>query len=176
MTRRWFAMNSRHSSSPDSDAPSLGRAWPWLLAAGPALVVVASLATAWIAVDKDDHVVAENYYKIGLTINRRIAMAPAPTPLPGATVSIDVDGAVRVHLSASTPMPSTVQLRAARPGDNVHASLVTLTRAGKDFVGALPRGEGRWIVTLRSDTWQLPTTIVRHLPATITLGNVEAAS
>ena len=176
MTRRSFAMNNRHSSFPDSDAPSVGRAWPWLLATGPALVVVASLATAWVAVIKDDHVVAENYYKLGLTINRRIAATQVATPLPGATVSIDVDGVVRVQLTASTPMPSAVQLRAGRPGDNGHASVITLTRAGNDFVGALPRGEGRWIVTLQSDTWQLPTTIVRRLPATITLGNVEAAS
>jgi hypothetical protein len=138
--------------------------------------VVASLATAWVAVTKDDHVVAEDYYKIGLTINRRIAAAPAPTPLPGATATFDVNGTVRVQLSASTPMPSVVQLSVARPGNSLHATVVTLARAGNDFVGALPSGEGRWIVTLRSDVWQLPTTILRNVPATVTLGNVEPAS
>ena len=46
--------------------------WPWLLMAGPFVVVIASLACAWVAIDSDDGVVAQDYYKQGLAINKRI--------------------------------------------------------------------------------------------------------
>ena len=46
--------------------------WPWLLFAGPAIVVVASFATLWLAASSDDGVIADDYYKRGLLINREI--------------------------------------------------------------------------------------------------------
>ena len=49
--------------------------WPWLLMAGPLVVVAASLASAWIAVKSDDGVVADDYYKQGLAINRKLPRA-----------------------------------------------------------------------------------------------------
>jgi hypothetical protein len=44
----------------------------WLLIAGPALVVVASLVTAWIAVTHPDPVLSEDYYRQGLEINKTL--------------------------------------------------------------------------------------------------------
>ena len=44
--------------------------WPWLLMAGPAIVVVAGIATAVLAVTSFDGMVADDYYKRGLGINR----------------------------------------------------------------------------------------------------------
>lgn len=44
--------------------------WPWLLMSGPAIVVVAGIATAVIAVTSFDGMVADDYYKQGLGINR----------------------------------------------------------------------------------------------------------
>ncbi len=125
---------------------------------------------------KGDRVVAEDYYKIGLTINRRIAAAPAPLPLPGAIVTFAVDGDVRVHLSDSTPMPSTLHLTVSRPGNGGHAQVVALSRVDREFVGTSAGGDGRRIVSLQSDAWRLPTTIVEHLPATVVLGNVAPPS
>ncbi|MEO8021644.1 FixH family protein [Polaromonas sp.] len=45
----------------------------WLLIAGPAAVVVAGFATAWIAVSYPDPVVAEDYYRRGVEINKTLA-------------------------------------------------------------------------------------------------------
>lgn len=39
--------------------------WPWLLAAGPALVVVAGFITLYIAITRGDSVVKDDYYKDG---------------------------------------------------------------------------------------------------------------
>ncbi|MBX3653954.1 MAG: FixH family protein [Ramlibacter sp.] len=45
----------------------------WLLISGPALVVVAGLTTAYIAVTHPDRLVAEDYYRRGLEINKTLA-------------------------------------------------------------------------------------------------------
>ena len=44
----------------------------WLLIAGPALVVVAGLVTAWIAVAHPDPVLSEDYDRQGLEINKTL--------------------------------------------------------------------------------------------------------
>lgn len=47
--------------------------WPWLLMAGPAAVVLAGIATTVLAVTSFDGLVADDYYKQGLGINRVLA-------------------------------------------------------------------------------------------------------
>ena len=82
-------MRNRASSSPvDAVAPPWYRQrWPWLLVAGPSLVVVASLASAWIAVKSDDGVIAEDYYRQGLLINQKLAREMPAEQAHGATIS-----------------------------------------------------------------------------------------
>ncbi len=45
----------------------------WLVISGPAIVVVAALITGWIAIQKQDPVVDENYYQSGININKTLA-------------------------------------------------------------------------------------------------------
>ena len=47
----------------------------WLVIAGPAVVVVAGIATAFIAVRGADPVVEADYYRRGLEINKALAAA-----------------------------------------------------------------------------------------------------
>ena len=90
--------------------------FPWLLAAGPAIVVVASLATMVLAITHDDGVVARDYYKLGLTVNRRIAAAPPPVADGTATLSISGAGEVRVRLDGVAPAPASLAITLHRPG------------------------------------------------------------
>jgi uncharacterized protein len=46
----------------------------WLLISGPAVVVLAGLATAWIAVSRPDPVVEADYYRRGIEINKTLAV------------------------------------------------------------------------------------------------------
>ncbi|WP_018411733.1 FixH family protein [Methyloversatilis thermotolerans] len=46
--------------------------WPWILMAGPFIVVVAGIVTAWLAIRSNDALVADDYYKQGLSINRTL--------------------------------------------------------------------------------------------------------
>ena len=45
----------------------------WLIIAGPAAVVVAGFVTLFIAIRTPDPVIAEDYYKRGLDINKTLA-------------------------------------------------------------------------------------------------------
>jgi len=47
--------------------------WPWFLIALPGSVVIASIITIFIAIDTSDTVVADDYYKEGLAINRDLS-------------------------------------------------------------------------------------------------------
>lgn len=136
--------------------------WPWLLLAGPVVVVAASLGTAWLAIRSDDGVVADDYYKQGLAINRKLPRTDVDPARPlGATITATAQGEVRVSLEGLVDAPRELRLRLARPGAATGDEIVTL-RPGPDgeYVGMLPpQTPGRWIVTLESGTWRLPTTV-----------------
>ena len=62
-----------------------GRPWwkfgfVWLIVSGPAIVVVAGIATVVIAVRQPDPVVAPDYYRRGIEINKRLAADKAHLP------------------------------------------------------------------------------------------------
>lgn len=46
--------------------------WPWLLMAGPAIVIVAGAVTVWLAVVSNDGLVTDDYYKQGLAVNQQL--------------------------------------------------------------------------------------------------------
>jgi hypothetical protein len=135
--------------------------------AGPGLVVVACLGTAWLALRSDDGLVATDYYKQGLMINRRVPRAEDdPARGVGAVVAVTATGEVHARIEGVAAAPSDVRLRLTRVGGG-DDELVWLTRAADgdaEYVGVLsapPRG--RWVVTLESRAWRLPTTITDQL-------------
>ena len=164
---------SRRPSSfrADGASPSASASrWPWLLAAGPAIVVVASLATAWIAATRGDRVVDGNYYKVGLSINRRLAAVPAPVDDASATLTITRDGRVHLHVDEASRMPARVSMSLRHPGQHA-AALALVAEGDRDWSGSLADLDaGRRIVTVESDAWNLPVTVIEGLPATVRLG------
>ena len=160
------------AARPDMGAERRRSAWPWLLAAGPVAVVLASLATAWLAVSRDDGVVAENYYKLGLTINRRLEAERQRAPQTGATLEFGAAGDVRVRLLGPGVDAKRLRLVVRPPGETDGRHALALEPApGGEFVGTLREVvSGRRIVVLEADGWRFPVTLVDHLPATIALG------
>lgn len=59
--------------SPTAGAPWWRHGYVWLVIAGPACVVVAGFYTLWLAVSIPDPVVAEDYYRRGVEINKTLA-------------------------------------------------------------------------------------------------------
>ena len=70
--------------------------WPRILMAGPAFVVVGGVYLTWLAVSTSDGLVADDYYKRGMAINRTLDRNDysAKAGLT-ADVRIDAAGAVR---------------------------------------------------------------------------------
>jgi hypothetical protein len=133
--------------------------------AGPAVVVVACLATTWIAFKSNDGLVANDYYKQGLAINRKVSRAESdPARGVGAMIVVTPAGEVRTRIEGLVDLPHEVHLRLMRPGGE-DDEVVRLQRSPDgDYVGVLSaRPAGRWVVTLESRTWRLPTTITDRL-------------
>ena len=122
--------------------------WPWLLMAGPAIVVVAGIVTAWIAVVHEDGLVADDYYKQGLAINQVIQRDAAAAAQNIAARVMLGEERVRVALTGPTAMPAELVLR-----------LVHRTRAGLDQEARLTHGGGGWyegdLSRARSGRWHL---------------------
>ena len=142
--------------------------WPWLLMAGPALVVVASMVTVWLAVISNDGLVADDYYKQGLAVNQTLTRDAAAKALGyRARVSIEAaSGMVSVDLDGIT-QPETLVLRIVhptRPGLDV---VLQLKRSGGGVYNSPlpPLARGRWHLILenRERGWRLAGDL--HLPS-----------
>jgi hypothetical protein len=135
--------------------------WPWLIMLGPFVVVIAGLATAVIAYRYADPLVADDYYKQGLAINRLLEREQRALDLhvAGTAWYAAEMGRVRIQLTAGAALPPALILRLAHP-----------TRAGMDqsvvlrsvqpgiYDGAVTLAEPvRWLVTLEAGDWQLAT-------------------
>ena len=137
--------------------------WPWLLMIGPAIAVVASVASLVIAVRTDDGLVADDYYKRGLAINQTLERGARAAALGvAATVDVASDGTVAVRLDggdgSEEARPAALRLRLAHPtraGDDRAATLVA--DGGGSYAGRVtPVGAGRWRVIVETDRGRLP--------------------
>lgn len=142
-----------------SATPWYRQRWPWLLMLGPALVVIAGIATLGIAIVTDDGLVADDYYKRGLAINRTLARTDAAALRAlGATVEVAADGRIVAALTGEGGLPPVVRLRLAHPTRSGLDRGVELVQ-GPDgrYAGRVdPLPAGRWRISLETDAWKLP--------------------
>ncbi len=68
---------STNQTPADSSRPWWKFGHVWLVIAGPAIVVVASFITFYLAITRSDPVLDEDYYQKGLHINQTLADNPA---------------------------------------------------------------------------------------------------
>lgn len=172
-------MTSNALPSPDRAAkPWYRQLWPWLLIAGPAVAVVGGIVTAWLAVTTDDGVIADDYYRRGLLVNRdleRVRRAEAMNL--GAVLDVAGDGTLRLVLTgAGAPAPAAVRVRfvhATRAGMDRAA---TLARApdGRYTGSMAPPPPGRWRVTVETDVWRLPVAEAGGALGEVRLGAARA--
>jgi hypothetical protein len=122
--------------------------WPWLLMSGPAIVLVAGAITTWIAFASADGLVAEDYYKRGLAINKAFAREEA-AGRRGISAEVRFEpGRLRVLLKGEAPEALFIHLvHATRAG---HDQRLRLVPAGKGVyqagLPALP--PGRWSIAI----------------------------
>jgi hypothetical protein len=126
-------------------------------------VVLASFVTLGIAIWSYDGLVAEDYYKKGLTINRVLEREKRSATLglsASLTASSDDEMAqvvLQSSVAAFTP-PQILYLRAAHsrfPGQDLEATLSPMENGVYSGHFMAPT-EGRWEIVLEGDDWRLP--------------------
>lgn len=131
--------------------------WPWLLMAGPAAVLVAGAATIWIAFASADGLVAEDYYKQGLAINRVLEREEAARRL-GLSGEIRMEaGTLTVRLYGAEPEALFVHLaHATRSGYDVRLRLAP-TETGVYAAALPPIPPGRWRIAIEDPrgSWRI---------------------
>ena len=143
--------------------------WPWILAAGPFIVVVAGIYTAWLAVTSNDGLVTDDYYRKGLAVNQTIARSEQAAKIglaAGVRVTADT---LSVRLRASDKdfvLPPTLAVTISHPTRAGLDQSRVLVRDGEVYSGEvrLPAA-GHWLVLLEDErkTWRLMGNMV--LPA-----------
>jgi hypothetical protein len=122
--------------------------WPWLLMAGPAAVLVAGAITTWIAFASADGLVAEDYYKQGLAINKRIAREEEAARQGISAEVLLEKNAIRIRLSHTAPEAIFVHLaHATRSGYDQRVRL-TPNGAGVYEAALPPLAPGRWRIAI----------------------------
>jgi len=135
--------------------------WPWLLMAGPAIVIVAGFYTLWLAVRSDDGLVADDYYKRGLAINQTLLRAQRAEELAlGARVEPGVDGGqVRVMVTGAAALPPVLRLRLVHPTQAVADQWIELRAVGPGIYEGtrVAPAAGRRVMMLEdaARTWRL---------------------
>lgn len=69
-------------STPETGKPWWTHGHVWLVIAGPAIVVVASIATLVLALRTPDPLVSQDYYRQGIEINKTLAAQGSKSMLP----------------------------------------------------------------------------------------------
>ncbi|NMM29286.1 MAG: hypothetical protein HHJ12_18920 [Glaciimonas sp.] len=143
--------------------------WVWLVVGGPTIVVIAAIYTAFLAFSGSDKVVAQDYYKQGLTINtdiRRDANARARN-MSGNMGFDSVTGRISFHVKSDVALPDTLQLSIAesssRSAVNEFIRRGTLMRTGPGTYQLMylppsvrkPEDSLLWHVKIEASDWRL---------------------
>lgn len=155
-------------------APAQNRPWyrykgPWLLMAGPAIVVVAGVTTAIIATRNADDLVADDYYKRGKVVNMDLKRQTNAEAL-GLTATLllgDNQRSLRLQLTGNSQFapPKQLLLNLIHPTRADQDQLLQLTLGGDNYYQGAAKAPllGRWHVSIEdlskqwrlTDTWRL---------------------
>lgn len=134
--------------------------WPWLLMAGPFIVIVAGIVTAWLAVSSSDGLVTDDYYKKGLAVAETLARSQRAETL-GIVAGVSLSREkMRVRLSASQAFdyPPALNVMLSHPTRAGLDRPLSLERDGDVYVGKmLLPASGHWLVLIEDEakTWRL---------------------
>lgn len=135
--------------------------WPWFLFGLPGLVVVAGLATWWIAERNADALVADDYYKQGLAINRELDKEKRAQALNITASVLFEQGAIEVVLTGDAD-PAAVVLYLSHPldADRDHELRLPRMAPGRYRVPVALGSDSRWLWQLEpvddgADRWRL---------------------
>ncbi|MDR0246792.1 MAG: FixH family protein [Burkholderiales bacterium] len=136
--------------------------WPWAIIGALSFVVLASFVTLGIAIWSYDGLVAEDYYKKGLTINRVLEREERSATLGlRASLTVSPDDIAQVVLQSRVEAfkpPQTLRLWAVHPRfpDQDKEATLVYVKDGIYSGHFIAPTEGRWEIVLEGDDWRLP--------------------
>ena len=122
--------------------------------AGPTVVIVAGFITAWLAIESNDGLVDDNYYKVGLSVNQQLKQKQLAAELNlKAVMNVSQDGqSIQLVLNGlpKEGLPDTLQLRLVHPTRKGEDQTLMLHRQGTIFSAPLTAnpGTGRWKIVI----------------------------
>lgn len=134
--------------------------WPWILMSGPAAVLVAGAFTTWIAFSTSDGLVAQDYYKQGLAVNKVLEREDRAARL-GLVARVDLPGdRHRIVVILSGTQPRELRVRFAHATRSGFDQALSLVRVGEGrYEAAVPQAlpPGRWNVHIEAPKgdWRL---------------------
>lgn len=135
--------------------------WPWILMAGPVIVIISGFVTAWLAIESYDGLVSDDYYKQGLAVNQRMQRDHQAQAM-GLHADVMLAGRnVRLLLGANAVAnyPEKIVLKVMHPTQAGRDQLVQMTSEGHGFYGGQLTTEisGRWHVSIEDPAaqWRL---------------------
>ena len=134
----------------------------WMMIAIPFSAVIMGVVMIWLAVDTDDGLVADDYYKQGLEINDVISLDRRATELElKAVISFNVTDRV-INLKFDKGLlegyPQTLQLNFQHATHANSDVFVELSHGINDsYIGYLQQtlSEGVWYFEVSDDDWKL---------------------
>lgn len=132
--------------------------WPWLLMAGPAIVIVAGVVTAWLAVTSNDGLVTDDYYKQGLAVNQSLQRDHQASSLGLQADLMRAGSNVRLLVAAGSKveLPTSIVLTLAHPTRAGHDQKVEMAAEGQGIYTGKLKSEiaGRWLVSIEDPAGQ----------------------
>lgn len=142
--------------------------WPWFVIALPAVSVIASLCTLFIALDRPDTLVREDWYQGGQHINEELALDDAAADRHvSAQLSVKLNGdvAAEVHMEEG-PLPGTLVLELHHLSHAARDVRADLRGDGSGHFEGHASGRvdaGMWDASMIAADWRLQSRIA--LPA-----------
>ena len=156
--------NKATSKMESSQAPSWYKQfWPWFLIFFPATAVVAGIATLILAIQSDDGLVNDNYYKAGLAINQTLELKQKAHALNlAANASWDeLTQTITLNLTGKlTKQPQRLMLQLAHATRANQDQMVPLFLSPdkKNYTGRINKvRSGSWITILEPEekNWRI---------------------
>lgn len=135
--------------------------WPWFLMAGPGIVIVAGFITLWLAIVSYDGLVADDYYKQGLSVNQSLQrdQKAGSLGLHGDVMRSGLNLRLLLSAESVTAFPSVITLKLAHPTRAGQDQLVQMSLEGQGFYNGKLATEvsGRWHVSIEDPAaqWRL---------------------
>jgi hypothetical protein len=137
--------------------------WPWMLMVAPAAAIIGGAITIWLAVATADGLVADDYYRRGLAINRELRRDGAARA-DGITAGIEAQGGVlRVRLAGRHASPEALIARLVHPTRAGYDRVLRLLRVAPSVyetaLPALPAARWRLVLEDPHGEWRLTPTL-----------------